>query len=55
MARAFESTLLMLHLLTSSILGLIGVLVSIFSQIASLPGMTVINIAPISGENSIPC
>jgi len=50
MARAFESTLLMLHLLTSSILGLIGVLVSIFSQIASLPGMTVINIAPISGE-----
>lgn len=50
MARAFESTLLMLHLLTSSILGLIGVLVSIFSQIASLPGMTVISIAPISGE-----
>gem|GEM_PF-1405437 len=48
MARAYESTLLMLHLLTSSILGLIGALVAIFSQIASLPGVTVINIAPIS-------
>jgi len=50
MARAFESTLLMLHLLTSAILGLIGVLVTIFSQIAGLPGMSVISIAPIDSD-----
>jgi flagellar protein FlaJ len=50
MARAFESTILMLHLLVSAILGLIITLVSIFSQIASLPGQSVLTIAPLGSE-----
>ncbi|HWQ17492.1 MAG TPA: hypothetical protein VNL13_06655 [Sulfolobales archaeon] len=50
MAKAFESTLLMLHLLVSAILGLISSLVSLFSQILSLTGQKIISLSPISSE-----
>ncbi len=50
MAKAFESTLLMLHLLVSAILGLISSLVSLFSQILGLTEQKIITISPISSE-----
>ncbi len=50
MARAFESTLLMLHLLVSAILGLINSLVILFSQILSLTEQKIIAVSPISSE-----
>lgn len=48
MAKAFESTLIMLHLLTSAILGLISSLVILFSQMLSLTEQRIIEISPIS-------
>ncbi|GAY26472.1 flagellar assembly protein FlaJ [Desulfurococcaceae archaeon AG1] len=49
-AKAFESTLLMLHLLVSAILGLISSLVSLFSYILGLTEQRIISITPISNE-----
>ncbi len=50
MARAFESTLIMLHLLASAILGLVSSLVTLFSQILGLTEQRIIVISPISSD-----